>query len=152
MTLLLSCALLISLSDFFSIAQESEKPKPKIYKALLVSLILPILTTILTMAEKYVVVSMKVNSADFAFGYWGMMSLVMQISSIAYFNYYGNFIWRYWVFGSIGSAFNCLACYFMILAYSTGAPVGPTIAVLNSQTIVVTIVSIFIFSVVPTWI
>ena len=79
MLAMLLCGILVSLSDFVTNDSGGEHNKdpnaPPIYKAVLMSLVLPVICSFQNLLEKYVVLTMGVTVLDWCFGYWGLLSL-----------------------------------------------------------------------------
>ena len=114
---------------------------------------MPTICAIFTLIEKYVVVKLGVSSSDWAFGHWFLMSAVMQAATVIYFKFYSFTVFdvSMWTLGSLGSLLNCIASSFVIAAFATLAPVGPILALLNTQTIVVTVVQAVMLAALPNW-
>ncbi len=82
---------------------------------------MPTTCAIFTLIEKYVVINLGVSSSDWAFGYWFLMSAVMQAASVIYFKFYSLKVFdvSMWTLGSLGSLLNCLGSSFVIAAFKT---------------------------------
>jgi hypothetical protein len=81
---------------------------------------MPTICALFTLIEKYVVINLGVSSSDWAFGYWLLMSAVMQTASVIYFKFYSlTFDVYMWRLGSLASLFACLGASFAIAAFKT---------------------------------
>ena len=136
MIALVAMTILISLSDLFG--DEILEPqnvnaqykKYPIYKAVLVSLIYPLVTTIFVLFIKYVT-SLKLNINDWSMAYFLIFSLVLIPISIIHFLICGNcFSTKYFVQGFIASLGTAIASTLADNALALkDAPQGPTVAV-----------------------
>lgn len=151
MSLIVIMAVLVSLSQVFSPkeaeagtdvkAVEYETP---IWVALLASLSMPLVCTFMAIPLKHVNETLKITPYDFTVYYWGIASFVYLIVGTAdWGSHHGsNFSWSLFFDGALGSFFNLLGCVFAISCFSVeGCAMGVASAVLNSQTILVVILS-----------
>jgi drug/metabolite transporter (DMT)-like permease len=158
MSSLVICAVLVSMSELFITSTQNRidspyQDKPPIVYALLISFLMPTICALFTLIEKYVVVKLGVSSSDWAFGHWFLMSVIMQTVSAVYFKFYSfsAFDFQMWTICSLGSLLNCVGSSFVIAAFATQAPIGPILALLITQTIVVTVVQAVMLAAAPNW-
>lgn len=73
------CGILVSLSEFVNnetvVEQTKDPDAPPIYIAVLWSMSMPVVFAFQTLFQKWVVTRMGVNSMDWTFGIWGLLSL-----------------------------------------------------------------------------
>ena len=139
------CGVAVSLSGLMPGAKAEVVDKDwvatlPIYVAVLCAIVMPICVVMQQAAQKYVVFQLKINSDDFTYGYFLLMSAVLQIMSIIKFSVAGNFVIRLWIFGSIGSILNCFGCLFAVASFATGAPSGPIVALQSSQIVLLVVI------------
>ena len=109
--------------------------------AVLCSLVMPFCCTVFVVVVKHANETLRLDARDWAIGYWGIASLVWQISGIVAFTKDDfEFSWNKWINGFFASGFNLLGCLFAIACFSTGAPIGPASALISTQTIIVVII------------
>jgi hypothetical protein len=92
------------------------------------------------MFTKYVIGTKKISSLDYSFGYFFVEKSIELIASLVYFQNY-KIDWQLYVIGSIGSVFDCLGCLFVNCAISTGNPIGPILALVNTEVLMVTVIA-----------
>ena len=79
---------------------------------------------------------------DWTIAFWGVLSFVFQIIGIvAFLSDESSFNFTKWINGFLASFFNLVGCVFVISSFSSGAPIGPIAALVNTQTILVVVVS-----------
>ena len=168
MTLLCLCAVIVSLSEL-AFPKESaviitpqsgailfppEEKEPSktipIYAAILAGFGLPTFVTLQCVAIKYVDAHLHLRATDYTTAFWGMMSLAFFI--VGAISYSKEFEFRLWINGCIGSVLNLLGSVFWIAAMQTGYPAGPIVALVSSQTIIVTIIDAIAQRTAPNWI
>ena len=127
------CAVIVSLSDLFQPKETSTVVEMKIseittpiHVAVLSSLCMPASCTVFCFLIKYANTNLKLRANDYTAAYWFIMSFVVQIAAIVYFNTSeGSFVLGDWIRGSLGSITNLAGCGFIVAAYgSDGAPYG----------------------------
>jgi len=121
-----------------------------VYTAVLASFIPPVCFNFLIVTTIYVNKNLRLKAPEFTCFYWGFLSLVFEIVGIISYAKLG-YDWKYWLFGFFASLLNVLGCIFVIACYSTGAPVGPSGALISSQSILLTIVAAIVNLKVPSW-
>lgn len=116
------------------------------------SLIPPAVISCFALYVKYVKNNERLRSYDFTIAYWGLLSLVFQIGGAIYFTTNKDdevFDVKLWASGTIASFLNVLGSVFSIACLSTGAPMGPSSALINCQTILITIITSILSRTIP---
>ena len=153
MSALISCAILVSLSEVISPPATTGKDVPivtpsiddKIEKlplwvAVLCSFVMPVVCTLNIIVIKHANETLKIAAKDFTIAYWLIMSLIFQINGVVYFaQNEGVFDLKLFLNGFIASFLNLIGCMFTIACFQTGAPIGPSCALISTQVIIVTI-------------
>jgi drug/metabolite transporter (DMT)-like permease len=111
---------------------------------------MPIVCTFYVVIIKYVNDNLRLASYDFTIAYWGIMALVYEVFGAVSYAKVG-FDLELWVYGFFASLLNLLGCVFMIACFSTGAPMGPSSALVSTQTIIVTVVTAIVSREAPSW-
>jgi hypothetical protein len=112
-------------------ATQETKGETKIVYAVLAAFLPPVCFNVFILVVKYVNETLRLNSTDYTISYWLIMSFVFEIvGAISYAKV--GYDWKLWLFGFLASFLNTIGCVFVIAAYSTGAPVGPTGALISS--------------------
>ena len=135
-------SILVSLSDLFG--KESAKSVVVVgqympmYKAVLYSLIFPVVATAMTFIIKFANKTMRISSQDFAMSFQFIYSWVFLIVGIYQWSTHRvEFSWPHLIQGLIvgfcTSTGACVACKALTIE---GIPAGPVIAVMNSQIII----------------
>jgi hypothetical protein len=134
---LIICAIVVSLSNLVEPAADGDSTgevqvyTTPVYVAVLVSFIMPLTCLVQGLITKYALVTLKVNSKDFSFCYYLLMSIAWQIVGIVYFSTHkGSFDWGKWIFGFASSICNAAGCLFVQAAIATGEPMGPISALI----------------------
>ena len=118
---LIGCAIIVSLSNLIEPAAadiegvgEVQIYTTPVYVAVLVSFVMPLVCVLQGLVTKYALVTLKVNSKDFSFCYYLLMSLAWQIVGIIYFSTHkGSFEWSKWILGFASSICNAAGCLFV---------------------------------------
>ena len=166
MTIMVICVVSVSISDVIFIDEEElskasasasvedkEEPSLPVWKAVAASLIPPVAISCNALHAKYVSKNVRLNSYDFTIAYWGLIALIFQIVGGIYFTSNRDdevFDVKLWTSGTIASFLNVLGSAFCIASFSTGAPMGPISAIVNSQTIIITTITSIMARTMPT--
>ena len=147
MLLLIIMSILVALSDLFSpdaqvikLDLNSEKKVP-IYVAVLSSLIFPLTCSVMTMIVKYSK-TLKLDATDWVCGNSLLYGIIAAVAGIVNFlNEKGTFRWSYLVQGFVGGSLTMLGAALITKALMVDkAPNGPTIAVYNSQIMMLVVI------------
>mmetsp|Transcript_31563 Transcript_31563/g.39266 ORF Transcript_31563/g.39266 Transcript_31563/m.39266 type:complete len:97 (+) Transcript_31563:653-943(+) len=94
----------------------------------------PTAVTFFSLYVKYVRNHARLYPFDFTIAYWGLMSTTLQISAVVYFMTAdeAEFSLADWAKGFAASFFNAIGSTFSVACLSTGAPMGPSNALINS--------------------
>lgn len=92
------------------------------------------------MFTKYVIGTKKISSLDYSFGYFFVEKSIEFTASLVYFQY-NKIDWQLYVIGSLGSVFDCLGCFLVNCAIATGNPIGPILALVNTEVLMVTVIA-----------
>lgn len=158
MLLIVAMAILVSLS---TLGEEKDPTKAvfvheddrvPVWLAILVSFTMPCICTLFIVVIKHVNDTLRIASYDFTIAYWMVASAAyLIVGAIDWKSHHGEtFSWSLWFDGTFGSLFNLLGCVFAISCFSVpGCSIGPATAVINTQTILVVILSSIIDKSVP---
>jgi drug/metabolite transporter (DMT)-like permease len=114
------------------------------------SFVMPTVCTFHAAMQKYVTTELGMSPSDFTFSSYMVASSILLIVSIPIFCADEDFFtWHLWFLGFMASLTNVLGSYFATAAFATGGPVGPIVAMLDVQVILLTIISAFIMHEVP---
>lgn len=152
MSALILCAVCVSLSEVISpadaqtssaiISGDSAEAGDKlpVWIAVLSSFAMPVICSMFIIVIKHANETLKLTARDFTIAYWAVMSLVFQIVGIVSFvQNEGSFKLYLFINGFLASFFNLVGCVFAISSFQTGAPIGPTSALISTQVIFVTV-------------
>ena len=113
----------------------------------------PTLLTIYSIYIKYVSNVVRLHPFDLTVSIYAVMSITFQVGAVIYWmrsaEMSAEFSLDHWIRGFFASLTNTVACMFMIACLSTGAPMGPSSALINSQTVLLTLVSCLLTGTVP---
>jgi len=160
------CAVLVSVADAGAKEQKgaientqsgfrdiiAEDQKTPAYIPILMSCVMPIVCTFQVFVQKYATTTVGISAHDFVFGTYAIFATICQIAAIVVFmNDPTLFTWPLWGIGTLASASNVFGFLFLTAAFATGSPVGPIIAMVNCQSILVTIVRAIQTNTCPHW-
>lgn len=147
---MLVAATSISLSQLFMHETDpSRVGEIPILIPILVSFSMPLVCSNFGMFTKYVY-KRGINANDFTFGYLLMAKGFFFLASLVFYARNG-IDWQMFVIGFFGSIIDGMGCFFANRAISTGSPVGPIFALVDTQILMVTIVSTIRMGVIPHW-
>ena len=141
MSVMILCFVSISLSKLSQDGDESisadeatSEPTKPLWKAVLASMMPPTVVCFFALYIKFVRNNVRLYPYDFTIALWGLMSIALQIGAAIYWtsSEQSEFVLSYWIRGFIGSLFNALGSVFNVACLSTGAPMGPSNALVNS--------------------
>jgi len=99
------------------------------YAAVLSSLLMPASCLIFAVVVKYALITLKADANVFTQSYFFLMDFVSLTIAIIYFSLHQDeFEIKYWKDGFLGSAVNVFGQMFMMIAVSSGQPLGPIFA------------------------
>jgi drug/metabolite transporter (DMT)-like permease len=148
---MITAGALISLSNVFAEApSDPDEDLLPIYIPVLVSCTMPIICSGFGVFTRWVFTRTTMASDDLTFGYFLVYKGLAVLYQPVYFS--SNQIdWKLYLFGSIGSCFDLLGCYFANAAIETGAPIGAVMALCDTQTLTMTAIGAFRMQVLPNW-
>ena len=164
MTIMVICVVTVSISDVIftdeeelskasTSVEDEEEPSLPIWKAVAASLIPPVAISCHALYANYVSKNVRLSSYDFTIAYWGLIALVFQIVAVIFFTTNSDdevFDVKLWTKGTIASFLNVLGSAFCIASFSTGSPMGPIVAIVDSQTILITPITSIMARTMPT--
>jgi hypothetical protein len=117
---------------------------------LIIATTMPLIPAVFAMFGRYMQVSRKTNARHWSFGYSMLSSGTFLALGIIHFSMHPedfdfSFAWQ----GGVGSLINVFGSMFAGAAIGTGAAIGPMIALLNTQMVIMTIISALITAVMP---
>ena len=136
--MIVSMSILVALSDLFG--EESAKDTVivgehmPIYKALLYSMIFPLVATAMTFMVKYASKTVRISSYDFAWAFQFFYSWVfLALGVYKWISHDVDFTLKHFIQGAIVGCCTSLAAAVATKALSLeGVPAGPVVAVMNS--------------------
>ena len=118
---------------------------------MLAAFIPPCLFSLVGVANKKFAIYFRFNILDYTVAYYGISTFVLQIAGLIYYSRVA-FDFTLWICGFFASIANLSGAAFLISAYATGDPLGPTSALCNIQTIFLTVLYALISMEMPNWI
>ena len=152
---MITAGALISLSHVFAEAPSSNESEEEsdllpIFLPVLVSCSMPIICSGFGVFTRWVFTKTTMASDDLTFGYFLVYKGLAVLVQPVYFSF-NEIDWTLYLFGSIGSCFDLLGCYFANAAIETGAPIGAVMALCDSQTLIMTAIGAIRMQVLPNW-
>ena len=150
MVFLVCMSIFVGLSDLFGSKQAGiiviVGDRMPMYKAVLYSMIYPVVATSGTFIAKYAYNTVRITSIDFVMTFTFIYSWVFFILGIIQWTSHGvEFTWKYFIQGTIVGCCTVMAACTSIMALNIdGAPAGPCVAVMSSQIIISLIVDCII--------
>ena len=142
MVLLVLMSILISLSDLFDSHNDGTVvivgDHMPLYKAVLYSMVYPVVATSGTFIVKYANNTLRISSLDFAMTFSFLYSWIFFI--LGFFQWITrrvDFTWKHFMQGTVVGCCTVIAAAVSIMAINTeGAPAGPVVAVMSSQILI----------------
>ena len=157
MAAMILCAVLVSLSEVFFPpkveGEDQDEPstpgttdevdeKVPVWVAILFSFLMPSVCAAFVIVIKHANETLNIAAKDFTIAYNFIYSLIFQIIGIySFIQYEGSFEFKYFIQGFFGSLICLLGDLFALSCFQTGAPIGPSSALLGTQAILVSIVT-----------
>ena len=142
MVLLVLMSILISLSDLFDSHNDGTVvivgDHMPLYKAVLYSMVYPVVATSGTFIVKYANNTLRISSLDFAMTFSFLYSWVFFILGFfQWITHRVDFTWKHFMQGTVVGCCTVIAAAVSIMAINTeGAPAGPVVAVMSSQILI----------------
>jgi len=142
----------ISINGTETITTEDDDDRIPVYIPILIAFIMPVISAVFSIQINYVICDLKIDPWNWAFGYNIIYSGICLIAGIIKFSLDPSyFSWSLFTAGCLGSFFNTTGSLFCGAALGSGYALGPIIAVLNTQTILVTLVAAAVASTMPNY-
>ena len=103
------------------------------------SFTVPVICSTFAVWSKFALKTKKIKPSDFTFGYFILAKGVFLIVSLIHFQS-SPVDWKLWLIGLIGSVMDCIGCFFANCAIATGNQVGPILALMDSQMLLITVI------------
>jgi hypothetical protein len=150
MSLMMITAIIISLSNLLpsteTNVEEAEMDSSiPIFVPLIIATTMPVISAFFSLFGRYMQVTMKMDPRNWSLGYNLLYAFTFLVAGIVHFSMYPeefvfDFAWK----GSIGSLVNTCGSMAAGAALGTGAPIGPMIALMNTQMVFMTLITAFI--------
>ena len=157
MLFLVSMAILIALSDLFgdnpaTVKLELDSERTPAWHAVLVAFIYPLMASFMTLLNKYANVTLQVDSTDWVYAHTLAFSIMCTVVGAFHWSIAGDFQWVLFVEGFFAGNCTLFGAVLIVKAFNVpNAPLGPTVALQNSQVMYLVIVDAFVKQTIPVW-
>ena len=148
-------AILVALSDLFSPEAKVDvlysKEKLPTWVAVAYAFIYPVIASLLTLLTKYVHKTLRLEPIDWVVAHTFLFGFVVSLVGIGHFLMNPEaFRWLYLFEGFVSGLSTLFGAGFVVLAFNCeDAPLGPTVAVLNSQIMFIVVLDTLISHTIP---